>query len=129
MKRAVLIEPDGTVSPVVISVGSTVHTELKQMQGHVGGYLEAIRHDHPNLTAFCDEDGSQKKLQPNRLATAIFGESLLNYSPWPRRAILGNVLVLGRTDEDGETHGLTPEQADIFLSPSGEEIINALASQ
>lgn len=127
MKRAVLIRPDGSVEPIMVDDRSSMG-ELGQLQLTVGGYLEPIRHNVPNLTAFCDEDGSQKKLQPNRLATAIFGESLLNYSPWPRRAILGNVLVLGRTDDDGETHGLTPEQADIFLSPSGEEILNGLAS-
>lgn len=127
MKRAVLIKPGGYVEPVMLGVivnthgGDKVVSELTQMQNAVGGYLQEVGHSHPNLVAYMDEDGIRKGLAPNELASAIF------FSGGDQRLpILGNVLVLGRLREDGEVEGLTVEQANIFLSPEGEDILNAL---
>ena len=113
-KRAVLIEPDGSVKMAWIT--DSPHTsELKQTQHFVGGYIEAVRHNQPNMTAFCDEDGQAKNLPYNMLASSFFNTH-----------IVGNVLVLGPTDSSGDTSGLTPDQTRIFLTPEGEATLNEL---
>lgn len=122
MKRAVVIEPDGSVRPLIIS--DFLDTGIRQLQDAVGGTFQIIPHNQPNLSAFCDEDGKQKEKEPNMLASFIFGQ-LLD----PTDLIVGTVVVMGPVGPNGDTLGLTPEQADIFLSPSGEEIINQLASR
>lgn len=121
MKRAVVIEPDGSVRPLIIP--DPPPTELSVLQATIGGYLEPIRHSLPNLTAFCDEDGGTKNLPVNFLATAVFRHRRV---PHP---IVGTVVVMGATTTDGEIVSLTPEQADIFLSPASEHILNALAER
>ena len=117
MKRAVLIHPGGQVQPVAIP-GEFV-SELSLCQEYVGGYITPWPNT-PNFTVFVDEDGLVKGLAPNHLATSIFGTN-------QGTPIVGNALVLGPVDEEGDTLGLSVEQAAIFISPEGEDIINALA--
>lgn len=121
MKRAVLIRPDGSVFPVAIQKPN----ELEQLQHYVGGYIEALPHSlnrWPNFTVFMDEDGRDKRLPRNELASAVFLPAHMQIG-----SIVGNVLVMGPV-VDGETQGLTVEQADIFLSPEGEDILNGLVA-
>lgn len=117
MKRAIVIAPSNFVNPLPIPDGP--HAELSVLQAAVGGYLELVPHSIPNFTVFCDEHGKMKKKKYNELATTIFGP--------PGDMIVGPIVVLGPVDEDGDTLGLTDKQVAIFLSPSGRDILTALA--
>lgn len=115
MKRAILITTQNETLPMALS--DTLREEVAEIQEAIGGYLEAIRHDLPNLTAFCDDDGKRKNRPLNRLATALFGS--------PNDPIVGNVVVMGPVNDDGDTEGLTVEQIDIFLSDNND-LLNRL---
>lgn len=111
MKRAILITPDNETFPFPLPDDDPAE-ELASLQGIVGGPIQMVPHEVPNMTVFCNEEG---KLQPlavvNRLATALFGGSLAWNDP-----IVGNVVVMGPINTEGDTLGLTVEQVDIFLS-------------
>lgn len=112
MKRAVLIQPDGSVEPAFIRPDPSRNLdELQIMQDYVGGYLAYYEWNRvPNTTVLVDKDGISKKLPFNPLAHTVFGSAL--------DPILGNALIMGPTDEEGDMHGLTVDQVNIFLSPA-----------
>jgi hypothetical protein len=115
VKRAVLIRPGGNTEPLMIHEP----TELEQLQAAVGGYIQMVP-TSINLTAFCNEDGKSKGLPYNDLAQAVFGGLLTPYDH-----LVGNVVVMGPVDEEGETLGLTPAQVDIFLTDK-DDLLNKL---
>lgn len=116
MKRAVLIRPDGHVDPFIIP--DPPPSELSVIHAILGVDPDdrAFEMTRDNLTGFADEAGLEKDYEINQLATDIFDTGYL----------VGNILVMGRTRVDGQVEGLTLDQANIFLSPSGEDILNAL---
>lgn len=119
MRRAVLIRPGGKVEPVMVG------DDYRSLQEILGGIFQVIPVNIPNLSFFCCEEPwllDEDSQQLNELANDI-----CSYRWEPARyAIIGPVLVMGGVDANGTTMGLTPEQADIFLSPKGEAILNAL---
>jgi len=116
MKRAVVIHPDGHVGPAAISEDRDLYRQLGQL---IDGYVTTWPSKVPNITIFCDEDGLMKlHARKNDLAT-----DLAQGGDVP---VVGIVVIMGRTTSQGKTYGLTPEQADIFLDPKGEDILNAL---
>lgn len=66
IKRAVVIESDGTVSPVVIE-----DDQLKMLQKAVGGWIEQVHVKYRGVRreAYVDEEGKLKELQFNGPAT------------------------------------------------------------
>jgi len=77
---AILIKPDGTETKVTPANGKTF--TLKELQKHVGGYVEHIRLS-PGQIMLVDEDGRSALLADNPKATALC-----------RMHIVGNALVL-----------------------------------
>jgi hypothetical protein len=116
MKRGVLIHPDGHVGIAVINEEQDF---IKQLSQIIGGWVTEWHSSIPNLSFWCDEDGLLKKLPVNQLATSILDEGL-GSAP-----AVGIFVVMGAT-ENGDPAGLTVEQANIFLSADGEDIINRL---
>jgi len=77
---AILIKPDGTETKVTPANGKTF--TLKELQKHVGGYVEPIRLS-PGQIMLVGEDGKAEMLADNHKATALCGMN-----------IVGNALVL-----------------------------------
>lgn len=114
MKRAVLIKPDGSVEPFFAGEQSITQT-IGGDPGHIASDTRV-----PNMTFVYSEKYEDDPQPRNTLAS-----ELLN------TPVAGNVIVLGAYTEaegpgSGEIHGLTVEQVNIFLSPEGEDILNAL---
>lgn len=119
MIRAVVIHPDGHVAPVALYETEDLYTQLKNI---IGGWVTEWKSPWPNLSFFCDEDGLLKKLPFNHLCTSLLDQGLSS------APAVGTFVVAGRTNpRTGEPKSLTVEQANIFLSAEGEDILNALA--
>lgn len=122
---AIKISTDNEI--VVVEDANT----LEQLQEAVGGYVERVSAtlNGVRIDMWVNEDGIALRLPLNRLGTKI-------YHTWPnaKRAmlpILGNVIITGGTDSQGETLPLTPpdttevlawllDKADVFPSLSIE---------
>ena len=103
MKKGVVIETTGTAR--VIELDDT----LAQLQQAVGGYIEAVT--LPNgATMWLNEEGKINGLDHNQQAQFIFDRS---FGPGVD-VIVGNAVITGGPDEEGETLGLTNEQLAIY---------------
>ena len=115
---AILIRQDkhttkgNKVKAVVLTTDNTVEVEqdtdefvsYATLSRAVGGLIEAV--SLPNgLTLWVNEEGKNDGLAPNVLATRLFVSAFGAVD-----VIVGNAIVTGGADEDGETLGLTDEQ-------------------
>lgn len=106
MKRAVLVPAVGEAHEVQIPERG--EGELHELQRLVGGWIEYVPTDA--LTVYCNEEGKIIPLPPNYRATNAFGSELQ-----PGDILAGDVVVLGELDDEGDTTGLTDEQAEAVL--------------
>ena len=106
MKHAIALETDGTIRTVVLDEAS----EYDELVKLVGGYLEAVtlRNGH---TLWVNEEGKIQRLPYNRTAQAVFDH---NFGPGVD-IILGNAVIMGDVDEDGNTLGLTEEELAMYV--------------
>lgn len=74
----------------------------------VGGMIECVGLGNADL--WCNENGIAEGLPLNMIASAIYSETFKTSNP-----ILGNVIITGGADEEGETLGLTDEQVAYWL--------------
>jgi hypothetical protein len=74
---------------------------LKTLQTKVGGWVQAIDLD-PQVTLWANEEGKLVGLPINEFATALW-ESLFGIGT---DIIVGDIVLTGGTDEEGETLGL-----------------------
>lgn len=86
--RVLIVHPDGTLQV------TTIDNDLGPLQQAVGGFIESIgQTDH--AICWVDEDGKNKRLQPNPLARAIlqsvFGRELA------RDYVSGRMVITGKT--------------------------------
>lgn len=103
MKKAVVIETTGDSR--VIELDDT----LEQLQREVGGYIEAVT--FPNgATMWLNEEGKINGLDHNKQAQFIFDHT---FGPGID-TIVGNAVITGGPDEEGETLGLTDEQLLVY---------------
>lgn len=100
MKKAIVINPDGTTESVDLDTGD----ELSLLQSAVGGYVQAV---YPNqaTTLWCNEDGKMLGLPVNHTATQLWR----TLHPAVTDVLQGVVVVTGGDDGRGDTLAVTSE--------------------
>ncbi len=77
---------------------------LTTLQFYVGGYVELVR-IAPGIDLYVNEEAILRQMPPNRVFSTHWGQNV---------PILGDAVLVASNDE-GETVGLTPEQAAEWL--------------
>ena len=99
MSNAVIIKADGTKE-------LTDNYELADLQKVVGGLIECVTlHKRLYVDMWVNEEGKLTGLPQNPIATALFVDEY-----GTRDVILGDVIITGGIDHEGETQPLNSEQ-------------------
>lgn len=106
-KLAVKVPAEGTATVIDYS-----GNELENLQSHVGGWIEQITLSQGNYTMFVNEEGKLNGLPYNMKATALF---IANF-PTTDDIIVGDVLITGGVDKEGEQLGLDQATASEIVS-------------
>lgn len=109
MKVAVI--PADKEAPVRVEEVETIN--LAYLQKQVGGYIEVIdvnAEDEPELSMYLNEEGKLAGLPYNARASYLAQDSIM-----PFDVIVGDVVMTGGVDEEGESTGLTEEQVATLL--------------
>jgi hypothetical protein len=77
---------------------------LSSLQRYVGGYIELVR-IAPGIDLYVNEEAILRRMPPNRIFSTHWGQNV---------PILGDAVLVASNDE-GETVGLTDEQAAEWL--------------
>jgi hypothetical protein len=111
--------PVKAVTPV--QVIDLADDELTLLQSIVDGYVQAVDLTE-SVTLWCNEEGKLNGLPLNPIATSLwigqFGETDI---------IVGNVVLTGGSDEEGEILPLTVEALEALGITVGEELAAALS--
>ncbi len=107
MKKAIKLTAKGSASIVDLSADSN---ELLTLQMAVGGLIEA-KTLNDGYTLIMNEEGKLQGLPINERATEIW---LANFPNFPD-VILGDVVIAGGYDDEGEQLGLDSDYADRLL--------------
>ena len=103
MKRALQVKTTGEVTELDLEPDT-----LATLQAGVGGYIEAI--DLANdLTMWCNEEGKLHGLPHNPFAQFMWDKAYGIHTDY----IVGDIVLTGGSDKDGETLGLSEEQVEI----------------
>ena len=103
--KAVVITTEGEKSVVTFTIGDS----YKILSDTVEGMIECVRLSE-NEDLWCNENGIAEGKPLNLIASAIYSETFNAGNP-----ILGNVIITGSVDAEGETLGLTDEQVAYWL--------------
>ncbi len=103
-QKAVIISTEGHKSVVEFEFGKSYQI----LRDAVGGMIECVSLKDADL--WCNENGIAEGLDLNMIASAIYSEAFNASNP-----ILGNVIITGSVDDEGETLGLTDEQVAYWL--------------
>ena len=103
-QKAVIISTGGKKSVVEFEFGKS----YELLSSAVGGMIECVSLKDADL--WCNENGIAEGLELNMIASAIYSEAFNASNP-----ILGNVIITGSVDEEGETLGLTDKQVAYWL--------------
>ena len=103
-QKAVIISTEGQKSVVEFEFRKS----YQLLSDAVGGMIECVGLKDADL--WCNENGIAEGLELNMIASAIYSEAFNASSP-----ILGNVIITGSVDDEGETLGLTDEQVAHWL--------------
>lgn len=103
-QKAVVISTDGHKGVVEFEFGKS----YELLSNAVGGMIECVGLKDADL--WCNENGIAEGLELNMIASAIYSEAFNASNP-----ILGNVIITGSVDAEGETLGLTDEQVAYWL--------------
>ena len=108
MAKAVIIRTDGKKEVVEFEIGKSYNL----ISTAVGGMIECISLTNvigqPDM--WINENGKFSGLDQNPYATALWVDI---YSTTD--VIMGDVIITGGADEEGETLGLSDEQVDYFM--------------
>lgn len=107
MKRIVII-PANSDPYVEELLEDTV--EYETLSDGVGGMIEHVALDH-SLDLWVNEEGKLLSLPINPIATMLWSKYFGNTD-----IIMGDALITGGTDEEGNTLGLSEEDADSFMA-------------
>jgi hypothetical protein len=107
MKTAIKLTTEGQASLIDLTADNN---ELLTLQMAVGGLIEAKTLEG-DYTLFMNEEGKLMQLPINERATEIW---LANFPNFPD-VIVGDVVIAGGTDEEGEQLGLDPDYAKKLL--------------
>lgn len=86
---------------------------LDGMQAAVGGYIQVIDLTSLNASLVMDEEGKLAQKPINRRATLLFW--LLFPSVRHRDVIVGDAIIVGQPDKDGNTTDVPPKVVDLFF--------------
>jgi len=103
-QKAVIISTEGHKSVVEFEFGKS----YQLLSDAVGGMIECVSLKDADL--WCNENGIAEGLELNMIASAIYSDAFNASNP-----ILGNVIITGSVDAEGETLGLTDEQVAYWL--------------
>ena len=103
-QKAVIISTEGHKSVVEFDFGKS----YQLLSDAVGGMIECVGLKDADL--WCNENGISEGLDLNMIASAIYSDAFGAGNP-----ILGNVIITGSVDDEGETLGLTDEQVAYWL--------------
>jgi len=115
--KAVIITTEGTKT-VVDFDNETCYGMLKDA---VGGYIECVRLRKSGFEMWVNEEGKLQALPQNPTGTALWVD---NYGETD--VTVGNIVITGGTDDEGETLGLTDEQLEFVLNYDKSVIIEDL---
>jgi hypothetical protein len=105
MRNALIIGFDESITVVDLDSEEGSYNILSNA---VDGYIEAIRFTE-TLNMYINEEGKLNGLMVNPMATAIFQTRYGKVD-----IIVGNAVLTGGVDEDGEDMGLSDEQVERF---------------
>lgn len=109
MKKALAITTLGEATIIDLNEGS-----LEKLQNAVGGYVQAIDLCE-GVTMWCNEEGKMMSLPHNPFGQA-FWETAFPVSEFGRTDyIVGDIVLTGGADNEGDTLGLTSEEIDELL--------------
>ena len=103
-QKAVIISTEGHKSVVEFEFGKS----YQLLSDAVGGMIECVGLKDADL--WCNENGIAEGLELNMIASAIYSNAFGAGNP-----VLGNVIITGSVDAEGETLGLTDEQVAHWL--------------
>ena len=104
-QKAVIITTEGKNSLVEFDFGNSYQI----LSDAVGGMIECV--GLKDADVWCNENGIAEGLFLNMIASAIYSDAFNSSNP-----ILGNVIITGSCDAEGETLGLTDEQVAYWLA-------------
>lgn len=108
MAKAVIIKTDGTKSVAEFEVGKSYDL----ISNAVGGYIQCVTlRDKDFCDMWINEEGKLTGLELNPIATALWADM---YDMTDM--IVGDVIITGGTDDEGETLGLKDELVEYFLN-------------
>ncbi len=89
---------------------------LEYLQELIGGYIEAVAPPMADVNMFVNEDGISLSLPRWQMPFMLRGKAgMIPY--------LGNAIILGAEDEEGELEGLDKEQAESMVAFLKAEIV------
>ena len=103
-KTALQVKTTGEVTELDLSSDS-----LQTLQTAVGGWVQAIDLAS-DLSMWCNEEGKLNSLPHNPYAQFMWDEVFGAHTDY----LVGDIVLTGGTDSEGETIGLTQEQVDIM---------------
>ena len=103
-QKAVIISTEGHKSVVEFEFGKSYQI----LSDAVGGMIECVSLKDADL--WCNENGIAEGLDLNMIASAIYSNAFGAGNP-----VLGNVIITGSVDAEGETLGLTDKQVAHWL--------------
>jgi hypothetical protein len=111
-KQAITIATDNKVEVVQMPAG-TGSAEYEFLSASVGGWIEMVTlvDDLDGIILWVNEEGKINNLDYNPLATTIW-ETCFGFTD----VIVGNAILTGGADEDGETLPLTDKQVATILA-------------
>jgi hypothetical protein len=106
MEKALIIKTDGTKEVSLFTEG----TFLELAYATVGGWIQPVRLETKGIDLYLNEEGKLDGLPQNPIATALWSEDygLTDY-------IVGNVIITGGVNSEGETVGLTDGQLETLM--------------
>lgn len=99
MAKGLIIKTDNTHEVVEFEVGNSYNT----LRDAVGGYIECVSINN-EMDIWLNEEGKLNGLDLNIIATAFYQ---MRYKT--SDFIVGNVIITGGADEEGDTLGLSDE--------------------
>jgi len=110
--KAVVITTEGTKSVVTFTIGDS----YKILSDTVEGMIECVTlSDKEDM--WCNENGIAEGKPLNLIASAIYSETFNAGNP-----ILGNVIITGGADDEGETLGLSDELVEKWMAYSKQAV-------
>jgi len=94
--NALLIKTNGEYEEITLD-----NKNLSVYQTLVGGFIELVKLGHSNIVMYVNEDGVNKNLPANIVATLIYQYAWDKHSGFTNHLIVGDVIILGHANADG----------------------------